>query len=91
MERGGTGLLPHLPVLLNASLHPASALLRLHINSFCNFSTLKPFPRIFNLFLPVIALSLLLFISLFQQLSVLKKIVILLPSGFSAVSFKEIS
>lgn len=55
------------------------------INSFCNFSTSKPFPCIFNLFLPVVAL----FNSLLQQLSVLKRIILLLPSRFSAVSLEE--
>lgn len=39
------------------------------LDSFCNFSTLKPFPCIFNLFLLVIPL----FNSVLQQLSALKK------------------
>lgn len=69
-------------LFLNASLHSS-----LCINSFCNFSASKPFPCVFNLFLPVIPL----FNSLLRQLSVLKRIILLLPSRFSAVSFKEIS
>lgn len=66
-ERGGTGVAPHprVPPSMPSFIQP---LLHLQIYTFCSFSMLKPFRCIFNLFLPIVLLSLLMFVSFLPAL-----------------------